>query len=330
MSHSNISVFVPHIGCPCRCTFCDQNSITQSSAVPNENDVHNAVKTALSSRRYDPKDGQIAFFGGSFTAIDRDYMLSLLSAAKQHIDNGDAGSIRISTRPDFIDDEILSILKSYGVSAIELGAQSMDDEVLKKNRRGHTAECVAKASELIKSNGFELGLQMMTGLYCDTDEKSLATADKLIALKPATVRIYPAVVLKNTELARLMEKGEYRPQSVEEAVNIGAVLIPKFLSNGIKVIRFGLHTAQQSQIVGGAWHPALAQLVYSRIARERVSAELSKKPKGAYDIKCPKAEISTVIGQKRENILYFKEKGYDCRVVGCEYLGGISVQERKK
>lgn len=332
MSHSNIALFVPHIGCPCRCSFCDQLSITQSRCLPTETDVHNAMETALKSAGYQPEFGEIAFFGGSFTAIDRDYMISLLSAAKRHIDGGDARGIRISTRPDCIDDDVLTLLKHYGVTAIELGAQSMDDEVLRKNRRGHDSECVVNASEKIKKSGFELGLQMMTGLYGDTDEGAVRTAEKIIALSPQTVRIYPTVVFENTELDRLMKSGEYIPQTAEQAVLLGTRLIPMFESAGIKVIRFGLHTAQQSQITGGAWHPALAQLVYSQIIKENILRQLNSLPTGEYDIYCRDRDISTVVGQKRSNIDFFKERGYDCRVIGVAEMKKccFKITERKK
>ena len=178
MKKGNISLFIPHLGCPHKCSFCNQNTITGKQTQPGADDVRAAVETALKKKNY---DYEIAFFGGSFTAIDREYMLSLLKAAYDYVKDGRVNGIRISTRPDCIDEEVLDILKKYGVTSIELGAQSMDDEVLRANFRGHTAEDVENASRLIKSYGFELGLQMMTGLYLDTDEKAVETAKKLIA-----------------------------------------------------------------------------------------------------------------------------------------------------
>ena len=165
MKKGNISVFVPHIGCPQKCSFCNQNTITGSHSVPTPDDVKNAVETALLKTEY---EYEIAFFGGSFTAIERAYMISLLETAKPYIESGKIKGIRCSTRPDAIDDEVLSLLKSYGVTAIELGAQSMNDAVLSANLRGHTADDVRNASRLIKKYGFELGLQMMTDLYLST------------------------------------------------------------------------------------------------------------------------------------------------------------------
>ncbi|MDE5996269.1 MAG: radical SAM protein, partial [Eubacterium sp.] len=206
MKKGNISIFVPHIGCTQKCSFCNQNTITGSHSAPTPNDVKNAVETALQKTDY---EYELAFFGGSFTAIKRAYMLSLLEAAKPYVESGSIKGIRCSTRPDAIDDEVLSLLKAYGVTAIELGAQSMNDEVLSANLRGHTADDVRNASKLIKEYGFELGLQMMTDLYLSTPEMDIETAKEIIKLDPDTVRIYPTVTLKNTYLEKLMNEGKY-------------------------------------------------------------------------------------------------------------------------
>ena len=321
MSHSNIAVFVPHLGCKRQCSFCNQRYITGTAKIPHADDVRLAVETAMKSHRYNPENGQIAFFGGSFTAIDRDYMLELLKAAKHEIDSGRAASIRISTRPDCIDVEILDVLRHYGVCSIELGAQSMCDDVLRLNRRGHDSKAVESASHLIKQHGFELGLQMMTGLYGDSDEKSLVTADKIIALKPDTVRIYPTVVLENTELCRLYRAGEYEPQTVENAVTLGARLIRKFEQNGIKVIRFGLHSIDEERFVAGAWHPALAELCYSRIYFEKAADILKVMPRGDYIIYVGKREISKMSGQHKTNLEMLKKMGYNCKIRSIEQSG---------
>ena len=331
MSHSNIALFVPHIGCPCRCSFCDQHSITMHAKSPSENDVHNAVNNALQSKNYNPNEGQIAFFGGSFTAINRDYMLSLLKSAKEHIDNGDAKGIRISTRPDCIDREILDILKKHSVTSIELGAQSMSDNVLKLNQRGHSSDDVRNACKLIHEYDIELGLQMMTGLYGDDDDNAIYTANELIKLSPKTARIYPTVVFKNTMLDKLRLSGEYIPQTVENAVKLGAKLIPMFEENDIDVIRFGLHEADECNITGGAWHPAIAQLVQSEIIKENVVNQLSTLKKGEYEIGCSPKKISDFIGQKRANIKYFELQGYKCIVKANANLKGrqFTINERK-
>lgn len=314
MSHSNIAVFVPHLGCGRQCSFCNQRYITGTTHVPHADDVRLAVETALNSSGYNPENGQIAFFGGSFTAIEREYMLELLKAAKREIDLGNACSIRISTRPDCIDDEILDVLQHYGVRSIELGAQSMCDDVLRLNKRGHDAKAVEDASRLIKQHGFELGLQMMTGLYGDDDEKSIETADKIIALMPDTVRIYPTVVLENTELCRLYKEGKYAPQTVEQAVKLGAGLIMKFEQNGIKVIRFGLHSIDEDKFVAGAWHPALAELCYSQIYLQKALDILKSMPHGNYIIYVGGREISKMCGQHKANLEMLKKMGYNCKI----------------
>ena len=212
-AHSNISIFVPHIGCPNMCSFCNQRHITGKTFAPKAQEVIDAVNVAVSSKNYNPKTTEIAFFGGSFTAINRTYMLRLLKTAYQFVESGMVSGIRISTRPDAIDDEILLLLKQYGVTSIELGAQSLNDKVLMLNNRGHSSQDVINASNLIKKHGFSLGLQMMTGLYGDCDEFAIKTAEEVIKLKPDTVRIYPTIVLKNTDLAALYIDNKYKPQT---------------------------------------------------------------------------------------------------------------------
>ena len=309
MKKGNISIFVPHLGCPQQCSFCNQKTITGKEKQPASEDVKNAVETALKRKGY---EYEIAFFGGSFTAIDREYMISLLEAAGEYVENGRVKGIRISTRPDFIDDEILGILKEYGVSSIELGAQSMDDEVLKANLRGHTSADVENASRMIKAHGFELGLQMMTGLYKDTDEKAVETAKKLIALKPETVRIYPTVVLKNTYLAELYEKEEYKPQTVDDAANLCTKLLPLFEEAGIKVIRLGLHASEniKKNMVAGAYHEAFGEIVESRIMLNKIL----QYPPADYEIFVNPKSVSKLKGNQKRNIYFLIEEGYNIKI----------------
>ncbi|MBO4432824.1 MAG: radical SAM protein [Clostridia bacterium] len=311
--HANISVFVPHIGCPNKCSFCDQRHITGVHSAPTGEDVINAVNVAKGSKNFDPETTEIAFFGGSFTAINRNYMTSLLDAASIFVKTGDVAGIRISTRPDAIDDEILKLLKSYKVTSIELGAQSMDDRVLLKNNRGHTAQDVIDASNLIKSYGFSLGLQMMTGLYGDTDKKTIKTAEKIIELAPETVRIYPTIVLKGTDLAAFFADGHYKPQTVNEAVDLCSKLLIMFENANIKVIRLGLHSIDMNAYIAGPWHPAFSELCRSKMFFERAKAKL--KDQGKYNLYVLPENISKMTGQKRENIIKLKELGFDCRVI---------------
>ena len=309
MKKGNISIFVPHNGCPQQCSFCNQKTITGQQKQPTPEDVKGAVEKALSRKGY---KYEIAFFGGSFTAIDRDYMLSLLQTASAYVDGVKITGIRISTRPDFIDDEVLKILKENKVTSIELGAQSMDDEVLEANLRGHSSEDVVNASRLIKSYDFELGLQMMTGLYKDNDEKAIETAKKIIALEPATVRIYPTVVLKKTLLAELYEKEEYKPQTVDDASNLCTKLVPMFENAGINVIRLGLHSSNdiKKNMIAGAYHDSFGEIVKSRYMLNRIL----KYPPASYEILVNSKSVSQLKGQQKRNIYFLMEQGYNVKV----------------
>ncbi|MBQ3135980.1 MAG: radical SAM protein [Clostridia bacterium] len=316
MKHINVALFVPDEGCPHRCSFCNQKTISGKSKPLTVEDIENAVETALSAS--DCGDGEIAFFGGSFTAIERNYMLSLLKKAKEYVDRGLFKGIRISTRPDCIDREILDILKEYKVTSVELGCQSMDDEVLSLNERGHTSDDVIKSASLIKEYGFEFGVQMMTGLYGDTNEKALKTAKKLISLKPDTARIYPTVVLENTALAALYEKGVYVPQSTEEAVSLCAELLLMFHEAGIRVIRLGLHSGGNVEdgFVAGAYHPAFREMAESSIYLRRIKDEIVKEKisNGKIEITVGSSYVSMATGQKKSNINELLLMGYTAKI----------------
>ena len=323
-AHSNISIFVPHIGCPNKCSFCNQRYITGSCWAPCAADVEKAVAAAKGSRNFDSKTAEIAFFGGSFTAINRNYMTALLKAAEQFVKDGTVKGIRISTRPDAIDDDILTLLKEYGVTSIELGAQSMNDRVLRMNNRGHTSGDVERASRLIREYGFELGLQMMTGLYGDSDNSAVKTAERLIALKPDTVRIYPTIVLKDTDLAALYADNIYKPQTLDSAVTLASKLYKLFTENGIRVIRLGLHSIEEKAYIAGPWHPAFSELCQSQIMLTGVLSSLTEK--GKYNIKVAKSAVSKMTGQGRKNIIFLKSRGYDCRVAVDEKLSGLDFK----
>ena len=308
MKKGNISIFVPHLGCPCHCSFCNQNTITGKQEQPTAQDVENTVAAALKRRDY---EYEIAFFGGSFTAIDRDYMTLLLKTAYRYVENGSVNGIRISTRPDCIDSNVLDLLKKYGVTSIELGAQSMDDEVLDANLRGHTAQDVVNASRLIKSYGFELGLQMMTGLYKDTDEKAIETARKIIELEPATVRIYPTVVLKGTYLAKLYDDKMYKPQTVDDAAALCTVLLPMFENAGIKIIRLGLHSSEdiKKNMVAGAFHDSFGEIVKSRFMLNKIL----NLPPDDYEVFVNPKSLSKAKGNQKRNVYFLMEKGYNVK-----------------
>lgn len=325
--HANISIFVPHIGCPNRCSFCDQRSITGSCRAPRPDDVIEAVRNAVNSKNYDPENTEIAFFGGSFTAINRTYMTHLLQAAAGFVESGVVSGIRVSTRPDAVDDEILTVLEKHHVKAIELGAQSLDAGVLRLNNRGHSVADVVKASELIRKRGFKLGLQMMTGLYGDNDEKALKTARKIAEIHPDTVRIYPTIVLHNTDLEVLYNDKKYSPQTLDEAVSLAVKLISIFEEHDIKVIRLGLHSIEQGSYVAGPWHPAFSELCSSERYLQLVLNEL--KDCGKYNIFVNPSDISKMTGQKKCNLDKLAAKGYICRVLPDKNLSSFMIRTER-
>ena len=320
LKHMNVALFVPHEGCPRQCSFCNQRSITGKVERLTAYDIERAVKTACRFSSAGPGiKREIAFFGGSFTAINREYMLELLKAASKYIDGKHFTGIRISTRPDAIDSEICEILQFHGVTAVELGAQSMDDSVLEINRRGHTSKDIENAADMVKKHGFELGLQIMTGLYGSSPEESMSTANKIIKLKPATVRIYPTIVLHGTPLAALLTEGKYTPQPLEEAVSLCASLLELFYNEGIEVIRLGLHSGGDvlNGYIAGPYHPAFRELcegeIYLRKARKALKEAGIRG--GAANLYVAEAAISQMTGQKRANIAALKSDGYECRVI---------------
>lgn len=324
---SNISIFVPHNGCPNMCSFCNQFAITSKQYQPTERDIDEAVEIAVRTINDGTKRSEIAFFGGSFTAINREYMTRLLAGAYKHVLSGTVRGIRVSTRPDAIDGEILGILAEFGVTTIELGAQSMSDRVLAANNRGHTSNDVRVASRLIKSRGFDLGLQMMTGLYTDTDEGAVNTCREFIALSPDCVRIYPTVVLEGTLLADYYRDGKYTPQTVDQAVELCARLLEMFRAENIPVIRLGLHAIDESEFVAGAWHPSFGELCESRILLDRIRAVTERG--ASYIVNVSPRNVSKAIGNKRRNITALKNEGINIRVVADRALGDgeISAEE---
>lgn len=254
----------------------------------------------------------MAFYGGSFTAIPTAEQESLLSAAYSHLLGGEIDSIRLSTRPDAIDAAVLARLRRYGVETIEIGAQSMDERVLLLAGRGHTAKDVENAARQIKEAGFRLILQMMTGLPGSDDESSAETARRIIALEPDGVRIYPTVIVRDTALFDLWQAGRYAEHTVEDAVRVCARLLPMFEKAGIPVIRLGLNPTDElsgGAAVGGAYHPALGELVKSRIMREKAEKLLAGTlPGSSVTLGVNKSRISQMTGQHRCNMEYLSGK----------------------
>lgn len=311
MRYYNIPIFVPHEGCPFDCIFCNQRKITGQDTTANREEVFKVIEEHLKTLPKGEKHVEAAFFGGSFTGISAEKQEELLSVAKEFLDRGEIHGIRLSTRPDYISEEILNRLKKYGVTTIELGVQSMDDEVLLASKRGHTKEDVKRSAKLIKRYGFSLGLQMMTGLPCDTEEKSIKTAKEIIKLKPDIVRIYPTLVLKETKLCECYEKGEYSPQTLDEAITVCKKLIPMFEKKGIRVIRVSLATTEEirdgASVVAGPYHPAFRELSEGEIYFDKILKLLKKYPKARTFSVNPK-EFSKAVGNGKKNITRIEEK----------------------
>ncbi len=304
MKHYNIPVFVPHMGCPHDCVFCSQKTITGTQDIMTPGRAREVIDKFLNEIK--PKGYvEIAFFGGSFTGIPKAERIGFLEVASEYVKKGVVSGIRLSTRPDYITDEILAELKSYGVTAIELGVQSMDSDVLKLSGRGHDAQCVEKAVELIRRYPFELGLQMMTGLPGDTFEKSIQTAREFVKLKPDTVRIYPTLVIKGTMLEKMYLSGKYTPMTVEAAAELLGELKEIFDSSGIRIIRMGLQTTDEisrdGQVIAGPFHEAIGELAKSNIFLKKLYKLLENHKESEAFVGCNKGEMSQVIGHKRCN-----------------------------
>lgn len=307
--HATIPVFVPHLACPNQCVFCNQVKISGAKESPEDimPFLENAIKDL--GGRFEEVD--IAFFGGTFTAIEESRMISYLEQASHFLKNApEVTGIRLSTRPDAISEHILDILESYGVTAIELGCQSFDDGVLAASRRGHTAKDTFDAVSMIKRRNFELVLQLMPGMYGDTDETVEKTLDTALSLAPDGVRLYPCVVISETPLADLYQKGLFTPLSVEKAVEICAKYVPLFEEKKIKVIKTGLHSSDLSQnggVIAGPYHPAFGELVRQRIYLEELRAATKDKGNVIY---VAAGETSKAIGNKKENLnRLFEETG---------------------
>lgn len=318
MKHANVSIFIPHAGCPQQCSFCNQRSITGQTQPTTPEQVKDTLERAAEHLKEKSHFAEIAFFGGSFTAIERSYMLSLLEAAAPFVRDKMFTGIRISTRPDAIDDEILMVLRQYGVTVIELGAQSMDDRVLRQNHRGHTAEQVRNASKQIKKAGFSLGLQMMTGLWGDSVSGALQTARDIAQLDPDCVRIYPAIIMRDTELAERYLSGEYIPMTLEQSVELCGTLLEFFEERNIPVIRLGLHSTPEllRDRLAGPWHPAFRELCESRLFVRRLENVFTSQriSPGFFEIRVAPSWVSRAVGQKKCNVAELSALGYTVQI----------------
>lgn len=315
-----IPIFVPHSGCPHDCIFCNQKKITGVSTNITKDTVRNIIKECLQTLDSKKHEIEIAFFGGSFTAIDFETQRELLSVACEYVNKGIVKDIRLSTRPDAIDKERLDLLKEYKVTIIELGVQSMVKDVLDASLRGHNVKDVLDASKLIRTYDFKLGLQMMVGLPNDTKEKSIYTCKEFININPDFVRIYPTLVVKNTGLEDEYIKKSYEPFNLENTIDVCKTLFVLFKLNDINIIRLGLQPSENisldRDVVAGPYHAALGELVENRVFREFLDIIIKKyNIKDLLMIESNKKNMSKIIGNKKSNKEYFNKKNIVLKVI---------------
>ena len=325
LKHYTIPVFTPEMACPFQCVFCNQQKISGHTQAPDFQEVTNTIRTYLASFKAEERHVEVGFFGGTFTGIPTDIQENYLKTVQPFIDSGEVHGVRLSTRPDYINDEVLARLKKYHVTTIELGAQSLDDTVLQAARRGHTVQQVEEAAALIHAAGFDLGLQMMIGLPGDTLEKAMSTAQKIIDLGASNTRIYPTLVIKETVLYRWYQQEKYKPLSLKEAVAWSKQLLLKFEKAGIRVIRLGLHPSEGlldgSEWVAGPFHPSFRELVLTEIwhdllvpllykntlaqadvsARDRGNKGKSRRLHRRIEIEVPSKEMNYAVGYGGKN-----------------------------
>lgn len=309
MKHYNIPIFITHYGCPNMCVFCNQNKITGRETDIDPKDIPNIIDEYLLTLPLEGKK-EVAFFGGTFTAISLELQEKFLKEVKNYIDKGLVDGIRLSTRPDNINREILELLKFYGVTTIELGVQSLDNKVLELSERGYKKEEVERASSLIKEYKIQLGIQLMPGLPGSSFESDLNSANAIVKLNPNMVRIYPTLVISNTKLELMYKRGEFKPLSIEDAVNLCAILIAKFEIKKIDIIRVGLQPSdeirEEGVILDGPFHPAFRELVESHM--NKLFFNYLLKQENELHVLTNKFDISRVTGIKKSNKLYFKNK----------------------
>jgi len=308
-----IPIFIPHQGCPHRCIFCQQKTITGlSETLSAPDDIRNTIESAIGSRRFpNQKPREVAFYGGTFTSLPAARMIGMLDAVRSYVERGIIESIRVSTRPDALGEDTLDILDSFGVSTVELGVQSMNDNVLALSNRGHTSHDTINAVQLLKVRGFTIGIQLMPGLPGDSEEAFMGTIDKVIGLRPHMVRLYPTLVIRGTKLAQWYKQGKYTPMGLDHAVGLCKEACIRLESSGIPVIRIGLMSSpsllREGEIIAGPWHPSLGFLVQSAIHLERLRPQLpTVGDKRSILVRAPREEISLVRGHRRAGIKYIE------------------------
>jgi histone acetyltransferase (RNA polymerase elongator complex component) len=303
--HFTIPVFIPMEACPFRCIFCDQDRISGRSTIPSAEDVTSIIYQNLSTLPEKHAEIEVGFFGGTFTGLSPERQSIYLETVLPFIENGRIQGIRLSTRPDFISREILDLLRKYKVNTIELGAQSMDDEVLRRSGRGHTSRDTEIASRMILNAGFLLGLQMMIGLPGDTEDKALNTARMIVGLGASETRIYPVIVIKGTPLEKLFLEGKYLPLELEEAIRITKNTVRIFDESNVKIIRIGLHPSEGllngKDAIAGPFHPSFRELVMTSVWTDRFHDLFQEKPGECIQIRVNPSDLNPAIGYYAKN-----------------------------
>jgi len=329
IKHYTIPIFIPELACPFRCVFCNQRKISGHITIPNHEEVIKIVKDHLASFKRTNRKVDVAFFGGNFTGIPMAEQEAYLKLVQPFLDSGAIQGIRLSTRPDYITDEILDLLVKYRVSTIELGAQSFDDQVLKASFRGHTAQQTTDAARAILQRDFQLGLQMMIGLPDDTEESALHTARRIVALGATSTRIYPTLVIKDTALHQWYSEGKYSPLTLKEAIRITALLLPIFEEGNVRVIRTGLHPSEglvpDKELVAGPFHPQFKELVLSTMWLEVLLEATSEIVSAHVTLEIPKGQLNYAIGHKAHNRKQLLKKFNTVRFVEKDNLKGREI-----
>lgn len=309
--HFTIPVFIPMEACPFQCIYCDQEKISGHTIIPSAEEITETIQNHLSTMP-DGAEIEVGFFGGTFTGLPIETQTNFLSVVQPFIHQQKVKSIRLSTRPDFINPEVLQILKDHHVETIELGAQSMDDEVLRKSGRGHKAIAIEEASRMIRDFGFRLGLQMMVGLPGDTIEKSVFTASKFVEFGVEDVRIYPTLVIKGTPMEKLYRAGKYTPLSLDEAVERTAAIFPIFENAGVNIIRTGLHPSDglldKSDLVAGPFHVSFKELVLTQLWNDQLNGIENTDAFEEVIIHIPSKQVNAAVGYEAKNKKALLEK----------------------
>jgi len=305
-----VPIFIPYQGCPHKCVYCKQEDITGVSKALKEDEIAHIILNARNSKKYSQKKfREIAFYGGTFTNLEKSEMLRLLETVRPFINSNEFDSIRISTRPDKIDSSTLELLKRYKVGTIEIGVQSLDDKVLKASVRGYSAKECVYAANLIKEYRFNLGIQLMVGLPMQDENSFFETIKKVINISPQFVRIYPTIVIKGTVLESLLVRGKYLPLTVQDTVRLCSKAVGMLESHNISVIRIGLLNSQTLNLnyVAGPYHPSLGHMIRSKVFLERLSSIVNKMDSKTHTLKIKKESTGLFWGYKREGPKLLKD-----------------------